>query len=181
MLGEALERVQREGELLALASPAEREHWQRLREVDQDLSVLPTNADTDRIQLRFWMFLGDFVSELEAEFEPRLALLQAELDQVDTAVAEMLHHYERVRQTHRSLHNRLQAFGRRLETQRERLATARPQVVAATAHHRELVQNLALQELRTHRAQIEQRIQQARFAPAQVHDRAALAKGGTAP
>lgn len=174
-LGEEIARIERRGEILAVATAGERRQWEKLLLLDREITRLPPTPKAIDLQIRFWRFLGTFIRELDREFLPRLRALQNELDTVDAAIDELGRRQDEVAALQRRVLARFDDFAKRIETERARLEQVRPAVIAAARDHRDRLQALALSELQHRRQQLDEQISQARYALARVHDEASAA------
>jgi hypothetical protein len=174
-----LERVEREADAAAFATPKERELQTRLDRVREVLERGGSDPELAQARERYRRAAGALLWQQNDQFAVRLwnarrgmqelqrNLVQAELRNLAIAAAQ------------RDEPARLDQFAARIDALSARVETMAPRVAALTREQANAVQELAVAELLRQKERLAAYGTQARFAVAQIYDRASLAKEGS--
>ncbi len=171
-LAERLAAIGRSGDLMAVASREEQRQWQQLRELDSAFGFMPDDARTAELQRHFWQKFGSFIDEMDQAFEPRLETLQEQLAVSTDAIVRLQQRQQAIAKVQQAVLQRLAGYADQVQRQRRQIQQLLPRTEAAVDAHRQYLQELALQALATRQQELDEQIQRARYALAQVHDSA---------
>ncbi|RFA30930.1 hypothetical protein CAI21_02840 [Alkalilimnicola ehrlichii] len=175
-LQERLDAAEAEGDILSMATVAERRQWEQLREIDRDLTVLPPTGGIVDLQVGFWSFLGDFLQQLDADFQPRLDHLRQSLAEAGADIDRLAVRQRAAAEVQAEALARFERYQNDIAARQARLEATLPRVETALDEHRDYIQALALQELELRREHLKEQLLQARYALARVHDQATRAR-----
>jgi hypothetical protein len=172
-----LDRVEREADVAAFADALEREQQQRLDRAKATLEAMDRN-DPERagFEDRYRRALGALRWQQTQEFPDRLwharkVMLELERLTLRARIAD-----EALAQAQKDEPKRLDAFGARIDALETRVKQMSPRVAELATAQRAALQELAVAELLRQKERLSGYSTQARFAVAQIYDRANIAR-----
>lgn len=172
-----LDRVEREADVAAFANAIEREQQQRLDLAKATLEAMDKN-DPERagFQDRYRRALGALRWQQTQKFTDRLwqarkVMLELERLALRARIAD-----QALAQAQRDEPKRLDEFGARIDALGGRVAQMRPRVAELTIAQQAALQDLAVGELVRQKERLAGYSTQARFAVAQIYDRANIGR-----
>jgi tetratricopeptide (TPR) repeat protein len=185
-LATELKQAEQDGDGLALATEAQREQLRRLQamqaalqrvqsagEADPDLATLP-----DRLRL----LQGALTWDLARQYPGQLWQASKGMAAVQDGLAESRDREARIAAAQKDEPARFEAFARRIDELAARIKALQPRVVALRAEQQQAAQAIAVRELVSQKDRLAVYATQARFAVAQLVDRAnQTQKGADAP
>jgi hypothetical protein len=172
-----LDRVEREADVAAFADAQEREQQQRLDRAKATLEAMDRNdPDLPAYQDRYRRALGALRWQQTQKFPDRLwqarkVMLDLERITLRARLAD-----QALAQAQRDEPKRLDEFEARINALGTRVAQMRPRVADLTVAQQAALQELAIAELVRQKERIAAYSTQARFAVAQIYDRANIAR-----
>jgi hypothetical protein len=172
-----LDRVEREADVAAFADALEREQQQRLDRAKATLEAMDRNdPDLPAYQDRYRRALGALRWQQTQKFPDRLwqarkVMLDLERITLRARLAD-----QALAQAQRDEPKRLDEFEARINALGTRVAQMRPRVADLTVAQQAALQELAIAELVRQKERIAAYSTQARFAVAQIYDRANIAR-----
>ncbi|HWG75238.1 MAG TPA: hypothetical protein VN660_00415 [Steroidobacteraceae bacterium] len=170
-----LQAIETEDDVVALATPREREQWTRIQHLQTVIAQLPPSLERDNAADKLRLIRGVLYWRLEAAFKGRSYQQQRSLREVDAALEELQNRWVRVQQarasvptTNGDLAARVADLGHRIDQLHAALASAQQQQAG-------YLDALAESALNAQQARLASYSQQARFALANLYDRAANA------
>lgn len=170
-----LQAIETDDDVVALATPQERSQWTRIERMQAIIARLPPSAERDNAADKLRLIRGVLYWRLEAAFKARSYQEQHALHEVDAALEELQNRWVRVQQaraqvptTNGDLAARVAALGQRIDALHAALAEAQQQQAG-------YLDGLAESALDAQQARLASYSQQARFALANLYDRAANA------
>lgn len=176
-LAKRIERIAAEEDALALATTAERRRLEALDQVRQRLGGLPA-GDREALARRARVLGGYQRWRIATDFAPRLWAARKALKALDTELAGLRAQRDALVQARAEARARFQGFAERIDRARQRVATLLPRVDAAIGDQRQHLEQLAAQALEARAQRLRGYLAQARFALAQLYDRAGARAGG---
>lgn len=175
-LQNALLQAGDESDALVLASEEERSHWQLLDRVDARLARLPaaeTSAQREKARVMRGLLRWDMQQAYAArhwEAEKALRSLSEELAALEVQRLRLL-------QAQADSETGFRGFQARIDAEKRRIESLRPQVATALAEQAARLEQLVSAALARQQALLEQQISSARFGLARLHDEAARTEG----
>lgn len=166
-------RAEREQDASAFANLRDRELLDLLASVQDGIKALGADADAERTRQRARLAAGALTWRLAQEYPARVWEAQKDLKIIDSELAQARLHDAAVARAQRDEPARHEAFARRIAELAQRIKALIPRVAGLTRDQQQEVQELAVAELSRQKERMAVYSQQARFAVAQMYDRAA--------
>jgi flagellin-specific chaperone FliS len=170
-----LQAIETDDDVVALATPREREQWTRIDHMQAIVARLPPSLERDKAADKLRLIRGVLYWRLEAAFKARSYQEQHSLQEVDAALEELQNRWVRVQKarasvptTNGDLAARVADLGHRIDQLHADLAHAEQQQAG-------YLNGLAEAALDAQQQRLASYSQQARFALANLYDRAANA------
>jgi hypothetical protein len=182
-----LERVERDGDAAAFATGRERELQARLDRVREELERAGKDPDVTQAELaqareRYRRAAGALLWQQNDQFAVRLWNAKKGMQELQRNLAQAQQRDAALALAQRDEPARLDVFAGRIDALSARVDSMVPRVAALTQEQQAAVQELAVAELLRQKERLAAYGTQARFAVAQIVDRASLAKeGGRVP
>jgi hypothetical protein len=164
----------------AFADAKERELQQRLARVASTLANLPPDADPALAEAhdRLRRVAGALAWQLAHEFAARDWTAKKAQGQTETALADARKHDEELAIAQRDEPAHFEAFAKRIADLDARINVLLPRVAALTTEQQGALQEIAIVQLMTQKDRLAGYTAQARYAVAQLYDRATEPKEG---
>ena len=172
-----LERVEREADAAALATERERELQQRLDTAREILARAQADPELAQARERYRRVAGALMWQQIDQFAVRLWNAKKAMQVLEQNLTQAQQRNVAIAVAQRDEPGRQEAFARRIEALAGRVDAMLPRVVALTGEQQAAVQALAVAELERQKQRLAAYGTQARFAVAQIYDRANLARG----
>jgi hypothetical protein len=177
-LAKELERAEKDSDGSAFANPKERGLMTLLDDARENLKQLSAEPQAATAQDRLRLAAGALTWQLAQAYPARAWEANKALKVTDTQLGEASRREAALAQAQRDEPVRFERFAARIAELDARLRALTPRV-AALSHEQQLaVQGLAVAELERQQERLASYTTQARFALAQIYDRANFAKGG---
>ena len=174
-----LERAERELDVAAFATPRERELQVRLDRVRETIALGAGQPEVDAARDRYRRVAGALLWQQNDQFAARLWNAKKGMQELQRQVALAGQRDAALAQAQRDEPARLDEFERRIEALGARVEAMVPRVDALAQEQRVAVQELAAAVLMRQKERLADYGAQARFAVAQIYDRAASSKEGS--
>ena len=171
-----LARVESESDAAAFADAAQRDHLERLERVREALAKAPDDAETAALRERVRLLGGALTWNLAQQYPSRLWEAQKALKTTDDTLAEAKRRDAELAQAQRDEPARFDAFAARIPDLDRRIQALIPRVASLSNEQQGVVQDMAVAELTRQKERLAVYATQARFAVAQLYDRANLAR-----
>jgi len=168
-----VESALREQDAAAFANERDRELMETIQVVQEGLKSLGTDADAERARQRARLVSGAMTWRLAQEYPARSWEAQKDLKIIDTELAQAREREAAVARAQVEEPARHDAFAKRIAELAARIKALTTQVAALSTDQQKEVQELAVAELGRQKERLAVYSQQARFAVAQMYDRAA--------
>ena len=169
---QGLARIESEEEADALATEKERALATRLDRVRTGLEHLAEPGQRETAREKYRLLRGLLTWDLSAQYSARLWEEKKALRETGRLIAEAEARREALLRAQAQVPASFDEFDRRIETLRGRVSRAQADVSAVARAQEDYLAELAVAELARRREQIVTYITQARFAVAQIYDRA---------
>lgn len=161
---------------VAFADPAQRELMARLESVQATLKALGNDPEFAPQRERARLAAGALTWQLAQQYPARVWEARRALARVDTELAEARRRDAALAQAQKDEPAKFAAFAGRIDGLGGRIDVLIPRVTALSNEQQQVVQDIAVAELARQKERLAVYATQARFAVAQLYDRANLAK-----
>jgi hypothetical protein len=174
-LAAELDRVERNGDVIAFADERQDGLLQRLSDVQAALQAQGKDPEFARHADKIRLLSGALSWELATQWPDRLWQARKALRDADQGLQTAQAREAALAKAQREEPQRFAAFARRIDALEAQINALIPRVASLTKEQQDAVQGIAVAELSRAQERLAQYQTQARFALAQLHDRAALA------
>jgi hypothetical protein len=178
-LAAELERVENGADVIAFADERQDALLQRLAEVQAAMAANPKDAQIAQLADKVRLMSGVLGWELSSQWPDRLWQAKKALRDADRGIEEAQTREQRLARAQREEPLRFAAFAKRIDALEARINALIPRVASLTIEQQQHVQGIAVAELTLAQERLAQYQTQARFALAQLYDRASLATNTT--
>ena len=179
--GAQLDAVVTGNDVVALGTPSEREQWTRIAGLDEPLAAMPPGLERDEARDKLRLIKGVLYWRLDAEFKARSYEEQRKLRELDAALEELQNRWARLQQARGAVVANTGEFAARITALAARVRAMRERLAQAAEQQNRYLQDVAVAELRAQKERLDAYALQARFALADIYDRAADDSNGSAP
>lgn len=172
-----LARVEREADVAAFADARERELQARIDSVRAIVERAGNDPEIAAARERLRRAAGALAWQQTQNFADRLWQAKKGMAELERNLAEAHAREAALGRAQRDEPAKLDAFAARIEALAARVKALQPRVAELAAAQQNQVQELAVAELAKQQERLAAYVSQARFAVAQIYDRANLAKG----
>ena len=171
-----LARVEEEADGAALADAKQRELLARLERVKASLDQAATDPDAATARERYRLVAGALAWQLAQEYPSHLWETKKAMQTIGAELAQAQAHDAALAQAERDEPARFERFATRIKELDPRLQVLIPRVAALSREQQQYVQELAVAQLSRQKERLAEYTTQARFAVAQLYDRATLSR-----
>lgn len=171
-LAQSLATFEKDSDAVGLADAKESARWQRLQSVQQRLDRLGSRAPGD-VADQARLLRGVLLWKLSSQFPERLWRAKRELAQIDAQLAIAGERRATLDRAYGGEPARLASIGRGIAGKAERISALQARTDALLQRQQSALQELAVDELQDYQQRLRGYAAEARFALAQVYDRAA--------
>ncbi len=170
-----LQAIETGDDVVALATPKEREQWQRIESLQGLIAQLPAGAQRDAAADRLRVVRGVLYWQLQAAFRSRSYQQQRALHEVDQALEELQNRWVRVEQARAAVPVTNGGFAARVAALGTRITALKADLANVQGAQADYLDGLAEAQLQEQSTRLASYAEQARFALADLYDRAANA------
>ena len=167
-----LRGIETADDVVALATPKERAQWDRVSTLQHQISQLPPGTARDSAAEKLRLIKGVLVWRLDAAFKARSYQEQHSLRQIDRALDELQNRWVRVQRARASVAVNNGQFAARVAAVGARIKALHVELASAQQQQGRYLDALAEAALRQQQQRLASYQAQARFALANVYDRA---------
>ncbi|HEX6706437.1 MAG TPA: hypothetical protein VF169_16890 [Albitalea sp.] len=175
-LAAELERAEADADGAAFADAKQRELMERIDSVQATLKQLGDDAEFAPARHRARLAAGAMTWQLAQDHPGRVWKARKGLARIDTELAEAKRHDAALAQAQKDEPVRFDQFGNRIGDLGKRIGVLIPHVAALGKEQQQAVQDIAVAALSRQKERLAVYMTQARFAVAQLYDRANLAR-----
>jgi hypothetical protein len=169
-LQERLRQAEARGDIKALANSNENSQLQTLSSIKKQLAELPDTSEKRELQKKQRLLYGVIYWQLSNEYKARLWKTRQQLSEVEGLTRQTDEAIGKLQQAGLDTTSSFSGFESRIATQKSLLGDLRKRTDKAVIVQGELLQQLAINELKAQKKRIDIYIVQARFALAQTYD-----------
>jgi hypothetical protein len=174
-LAAELERVEREGDVISFSDQRQDALLQRLADVQATMQQNAKDPEIARLADKVRLLSGALAWELSSQWPDRLWQAKKALRDGDRGLEEAQAREARLAKAQREEPQRFERFAQRVDALEAQINLLIPRVASVTKEQQDAVQNIAVAELSGAQQRLAEYQTQARFALAQLIDRASLA------
>jgi hypothetical protein len=174
-LAAELERVERQGDVIAFADVRQDALLQRLADVQAAMQANARDPEFARLADKVRLLSGTLAWDLQREWPSRLWQAKKALRDAERGLEEAQSREARLATARREEPQRFARFAKRIDALEAQINLLIPRVAALTQEQQQAVQGIAVAELTHAQQRLAEYQTQARFALAQLYDRASLA------
>src|ERR1700728_365130 len=168
-----LDAVETGNDVAALGTAAERDQWARIAGLEDQVAALPRGLERDEVAAKLHLIKGVLYWRLDAAFKERSYSEQRSLRELDAALEELQNRWVRVQRARATVPTNTGEFADRIAALAERIKAVRGRLVDASGMQSDYLQTVAASELAAQKDRLAAYAVQARFALADIYDRAA--------
>jgi hypothetical protein len=172
----ALQAAEQDVDIEALATGKQQELIERVQRVNQTLAAMGPDPSLDSARVRARLATGLLTWDLARDHVDRLWAAQKDLRIIDRELGEAKQRDAALAQAQADEPARFDAFAQRTSGLAGRIAVQIPRVAALAQQQQQAAQEIAVAQLLRQKERLAVYSTQARFAVAQLHDRASVAK-----
>jgi hypothetical protein len=184
-LAAELERVEREGDVISFADARQDALLQRLADVQAAMQANARDPEVARLADKVRLLSGTLAWDLQREWASRLWQAKKALRDANLGLEAAQGREARLAQAQREEPQRFARFAKRIDALEAQINLLIPRVAALTQEQQQALQGIAVAELTRAQQRLAEYQTQARFALAQLYDRASVAtntkEAGDAP
>lgn len=184
-LAAELDRVEREVDVISFSDKRQDALLQRLADVQATMQANAKDPEMAQIADKVRLLSGTLAWELSAQWPDRLWQARKALRDTDGGLEEAQAREARLAKAQREEPQSFERFAKRIDALEAQINALIPRVAALTTEQQQAVQGIAVAELTMAQERLASYQTQARFALAQLYDRASLAtnakEGSDAP
>jgi hypothetical protein len=174
-LAAELGRVERDGDVISFTDQRQDALLQRLADVQAAMQANAKDPEIARLADKVRLLSGALAWELSSQWPDRLWQAKKALRDGDRGLEEAQAREARLAKAQREEPQRFERFAKRIDALEAQINLLIPRVVSVTKEQQDAVQNIAVAELSGAQQRLAEYQTQARFALAQLYDRASLA------
>ncbi|HEY5020471.1 MAG TPA: hypothetical protein VII17_05595 [Steroidobacteraceae bacterium] len=178
-VGSQLNAIETGHDVAALGTPTERDQWSKVARLSDPLASMPASLEREQEGDKLRLIKGVLYWRLDANFKARDYEEQRLLREVDAALDELQNRWVRVQQARATVANDTGDYAVRIATLAARIQAMRERLAQASQQQNQYLENVAESELRTQKERLDAYALQARFALADIYDRAGDTEGAT--
>jgi hypothetical protein len=175
-----LDAIETGNDVAALGTPAEREQWARIATLEDQVAALPPGLERDEVAAKLRLIKGVLYWRLDAAFKERSYSQQRELREIDASLEELQNRWVRVQRARATVPTDTGEFADRIAALAARIQAVRGRLVDSAGEQSNYLQSVAASELGAQKERLATYAVQARFALADIYDRAADQANGAA-
>jgi hypothetical protein len=174
-LAAELDRVERNGDVISFSDQRQDALLQRLADVQTAMQANAHDPEIARLADKVRLMSGALAWELSSQWTDRLWQAKKALRDADRGVEAAQEREARLAKAQREEPQRFERFAKRIDALEAQINVLIPRVASVTKEQQDAVQNIAVAELAGAQQRLAEYQTQARFALAQLYDRASLA------
>jgi len=174
-----LDNIEAGKDVAALGDATQRAQWARIRALEEALAQAGETADARAARDKLRLIRGTLSWQLDDAFRARVYEQRSAIRDLDGALDEAQNRWVRVQSARRSVPQNTAEYATRIAALNERLMALRGQLQQAALREEQFLTQLAQQELQAQQQRLAAYQVQARFALADIYDRASNAPAVT--
>jgi hypothetical protein len=165
----------------ALGTPEEQKLWARLKRIEDFLATRPNDPDLAEMREKHRLMRGVMYWRMAESFKARLWNERRSVKELEASLVETQRRAVLVKQARQAVPTNTGTYGARVAALRERIDQLQERLQAVSDEQNRYLQALAIQELEDQKQRIATYQVQARYALAEIYDRASSEKPQAKP
>jgi len=170
-------RIEAENDATALATEGEQAQFSRLQRVEDQLSRFANRDDLQSARDKFRLLRGLLHWQVATDFKPRLWQAKKSLKELDQALDEAGRRRVALQRARAEAPKGFEGYDAHIKSLRQRLTQLQVRTVLVAREQERYLEDMAVAELELQQQRLATYTTQARFAVAQIYDRAAKQSG----
>lgn len=166
-----LNSIERNDDILGLATPREQEMWAQLMEIEDKLARYPMDESLDEARDKHKLLKGVLLWKLTESYKARLWRDRKSIKELDRAIKEAQRRYVLVERAREEAPRRNAEFAGRIGSLQPRIDGLATRVDHALIAQDRYIQDIAVRELEAQKNRLQTYLVQARFALATIYDK----------
>lgn len=175
-----LNAIETGNDVAALGSAEERAQWAQIATLEEQAAVLPSGLERDAATDKLRLMKGVLYWRLDASFKERSYDQHRALRELDAALEELQNRWVLVQNARATVPTNTGDFADRIAALAERIKSVRARLVDTSGQQSVYLQNVAAAELTAQKDRLAAYAVQARYALADIYDRAGDQADGAA-
>jgi hypothetical protein len=171
-VGSQLDAIETGHDVAALGTRTERDQWSKVARLTDPLASMPANSEREQEGDKLRLIKGVLYWQLDANFKARDYEERRALRDLDAALDELQNRWVRVRQARATVPNDTGAYAVRIAALAARVQAMRERLAQSSQQQSTYLDDLAESELRAQKQRLDAYALQARYALADIYDRA---------
>jgi len=180
-VGAQLDAVETGHDVAALGTSSEREQWSQGTRLEEQLAATPIGAEREATHDKLHLIKGVLYWRLDADFKARDYQERRALREIDAALEELQNRWIRLQQARGAMLSSTGEFAARIAALAARVQAMRERLAQTSEQQNQYLQEVAVSELSAQQERLDSYALQARFALADIYDRAADDSNGGGP
>jgi len=168
-----LNAIETGNDVAALGTAEERAQWARIASLEGEAAALPPGIETDALLDKLRLVKGVLYWRLDAAFKERSYQQRRALRELDAALEELQNRWVLVQNARATVPSNTGEFAERIAALAGRIRSVRERLVDTSGQQSVYLQTVAASELSAQKQRLAEYAVQARFALADIYDRAA--------
>jgi len=176
-----LNAIETDDEVAALGSPTEREQWERVTRLAEQIDALPPSLERDEAADKVRLIRGALYWRLDSQFKTRSYEQRHALHEIDVALNELQNRWARVQRARATVPSNNGEFAARIAGLSARMQELRDRLAQGSQQQGAFLDGLAVSELQAQQERLAAYAVQARFQLADIYDRASDRRAASEP
>jgi len=172
-----LNAIETGNDVAALGTVEERAQWARIAMLEEQAAALPPGIETDAVRDKLRLIKGVLYWRLDATFKERSYEQRRALRELDAALEQLQNRWVLVQNARATVPSNTGEFADRIAALAARIRSVRQRLADTSGQQSVYLQNVAASELSAQKQRLAEYAVQARFALADIYDRADSAPG----
>ena len=168
-----LNAIETGNDVAALGTAEERAQWLRIAALEDQIAALPRGLERDEAADKLRLIKGVLYWRLDAAFKERSYAQRRALRELDASLEELQNRWVRVQRARATVPTNTGEFADRIAALAERIKAVRVRLADTSGMQSDYLQSVAATELGAQKERLATYAVQARFALADIYDRAA--------
>lgn len=167
---QALQRIERKGDAMALANANEQRMLARLQRIKRTIDQLPATQDLSNQRRKYMLFSGLLRWQISTEYPQRLWQVKKSMRELDKAIEQTRLQQQSLERAQHVARAGFEGYAQRIVSERRRLTQLRREIEDSMHAHERYLQELVVNELEQQRKRLRGYVIQAKFGIAQIYD-----------
>jgi hypothetical protein len=173
-----LNAIEAGNDVPALGNADQRARWEKVRQLEELLRTAPPGPETDQAAEKLRLIKGVLYWDFDANFKQSDYEARRKLREIDAALNEAQNRWIRVQRARSSVPTNTGEFAARIAALNDRLIRLRAALATSAGTQDRYLESLAATELNAQKDRLDAYKVQARFALADIYDRASSGNQG---